>query len=78
MEHGKYFKFFTLYWGFPRGSVVKNLPANAGDVCLVPELGRFPGEGNGNPLRYSSLGDPMDRETWQPTIHEVTKESDMT
>ena len=78
MEHGNYFKFFTLYWGFPRGSVVMNLPANAGDVCLVPELGRFPGEGNGNPLRYSSLGDPMDRETWQPTVPEVTKESDMT
>ena len=73
MEHGKYFKFFTLYWGFPRGSVVKNLPANAGDVCLVPELGRFPGEGNGNPLRYSCLENSMDRDAWWATVHGVTK-----
>ena len=39
--------------GFPGGSVVKNLPANAGDVGLIPGLGRSPGEGNGNPLEYS-------------------------
>ena len=43
--------------GFP---VVKNLPANAGDVDLIPRLGRSPGEGNGNPLQYSCLGNPMD------------------
>ena len=61
MKHGKHFKFSTLYWDFPRGSVVKNLPANAGDVCLVPELGRFTGEGNGNPLQYSSLGESHGR-----------------
>ena len=47
--------------GFPGGSVVKNLPANAGDKGSIPELGRFPGEGNGNPLQYSCLGNPMDR-----------------
>ena len=51
--------------GFPGGSVVKNPPANAGDVGLIPGLGRTPGEGNGNPLQYSCLGNPMDRGTWQ-------------
>ena len=43
-------------WGFLSGSVVKNLPANAEDASLIPELGRTPGEGNGNPLQYSCLG----------------------
>ena len=47
---------------FPDGSVVKNLPVNAGDAGLIPGLGRSPGEGNGNPLQYSCLGNPMDRE----------------
>ena len=47
--------------GFPGGSVVKNLPANAGEVGSVPGLGRSPGEGNGNPLKYSCLENPMDR-----------------
>ena len=46
---------------FPGGSAVKNLPANAGDMGLVPGSGRSPGEGNGNPLQYSCLGNPMDR-----------------
>ena len=59
--------------GFPGGSVVKNLPANAGDVCLIPDLGRSPGEGNGNPLQYSCLGNPMDRGAWQAIVHGVTK-----
>ena len=40
-------------WGFPGGSEVKNLPANAGDTSLIPESGRYLGEGNGNPLQYS-------------------------
>ena len=44
----------TLGWGFPDGSVVKNPPANAGDAVLIPGSGRSPGEGNGNPLHYSS------------------------
>ena len=48
--------------GFPGGSVVKNLPANVVDVGSIPRSGRSPGEGNGNPLRYSCLGNPMDRE----------------
>ena len=43
------------------GSVVENLPANAGDLGSIPGLGRFPGEGHGNPLQYSCLEDPMDR-----------------
>ena len=58
--------------------VVKNLPANAGDVGLTPGLGKSPGEGNGNPLQYFCLGNPKDREAWQATIHGVTKESDRT
>ena len=48
-------------WGFPDGSVVMNPPADAGDVCLIPGLGRVPGEGNGNPLQYSHLENLMDR-----------------
>ena len=51
-----------LFRGFSHGSVVKNPPANAGDAGLVPEAGISPGEGNGNPLQYSCLGNPMDRE----------------
>ena len=61
----------------PGGSVVKNLIVTAGDVGLIPGLGRSPGEGNGNPLQYSSLGNPMDRGAWQATAHGVTKELDM-
>ena len=47
--------------GFPLGSVVKNSPANARDMGLTPKSGRSPGIGNGNPLQYFCLGDPMDR-----------------
>ena len=47
--------------GFPGHSGVKNLPASAGDVGLIPGSGRSPGEGNGNQLQYSYLGNPMDR-----------------
>jgi len=47
--------------GFPHGSVIKNLPANAGDADLIPGLGRSPGKGNGNPLQYFCLGNPMGR-----------------
>ena len=64
--------------GFPGVSVVRNLPANAGDVGSVSGSGRSPGEGNGTPLQCSCLENPMDRGTWQATIHGVTKESDMT
>ena len=56
--------------------MVKNLPANAGDVrdkSLIPGSGRFPGGGNGNPLWCSCLENPTDREAWQATVHRVTK-----
>ena len=52
---------YNLNWSFPGGFVVKHLPPNSRDVGLIPELGRLPGEGNGNPLQYSCLGNPMDR-----------------
>ena len=64
--------------GFPRCSVVKNPPADAEDVGVIPGLGRSPGERNGNSLYYSCLGNPMDRGAWRATVHGVTKESDMT
>ena len=64
--------------GFPGGSVVKNSPASAGNMCSVPGWGRSPGERNGNPLQYSWLGNPMDRGAWGATVHGVSKESDMT
>ena len=60
-------------WGFPGGSVVKNPPANAGDAGLIPGSGRSPGEGNGNPLQYSCLRNPMNRGAWWATIHGVAK-----
>ena len=62
--------------GFPGGSVVKNLPADvrdAGDTVSVPESERCPGEGNDNPLQYSYLGNPMDREAWQATAHVIVR-----
>ena len=54
--------------GFPAGSVVKNLPANAGDAGSIPGLGRSPGEENYTPLQYSCLGNPMNRGTWRATV----------
>ena len=61
---------------FPGGSVVKNPPANTGDEGAIPGSGRSPGEGNGNPIQYSYLENPMDREVWWATVHRVT-ESDV-
>ena len=58
---------------FSGGLVVKNLPANAGDMGSISGSGRLPGEGNGNPTRYSCLGNPMDREAWQATVQGVAK-----
>ena len=63
---------------FPGGSVVKNPPANAGDVVLIPGLGRSPGEGSGNPLQYPCMGNPIDRGAWRATAHEVAEELDTT
>ena len=59
--------------GFPGGSVVKNPPANAGDMGLNPGSGRSPREGNGNPLQHSCLGNPMERGAWQATVHRAAK-----
>ena len=65
--------------GFPVGSVVKNHPlANAGDPGSIPGTGRSLGEGNGNPLQYSCLGNPTDRGAWWTTVLGVTKELDTT
>ena len=63
----------SFHKGFPGGSLVKNPPANAGDVGLIPGLGRSPGGGPGNPLKYSCLENPMDRGAWQATVHRVAK-----
>ena len=52
---------------------VKNLPASAGDADLTPGSGRAPGEGNGNPLQYSCLENPMDRGAWQATVYGVAR-----
>ena len=62
--------------GFPGGSAIKNLPANAGDVGSIPGLGRSSGEGNGHPLQYSCLGNSMDRGAWWTTVHGVANEPD--
>ena len=58
--------------------MVKNPPANTGDAGSIPGLGRFPGEGNGNPLQCSCLEDSMDRGSWRVTVYGVKKELDMT
>ena len=62
--------------GFPGGSVLNNLPANAetaGNVSLIPGSGRSPRGGNGNPLQDSCLGNPMDEGAWWATVHGITK-----
>ena len=67
-------KITAIYWvlttwqGFPGVSVVKNLPANAGNMGLTPGPGRSPGEGNGSPLQYSCLGNPTDKGAWQANV----------
>ena len=61
--------------------MVKNLPANAGDIRdlgSIPGSGRSPGGGRGNPLQYSCLENSMDRGAWQAMVHRVNKELDMT
>ena len=63
----------NLYWGFPDGSVVRYLPANAGDTGSNPGSVRSPGVGNGNLLQYSCLENPVDRGAWQATVHRVAK-----
>ena len=77
-DYSAFKEVIKVKWGFPGGSVVKKRPANAGDAGLMPGLGRYLGEGNGNPLQYSCLGNPMVREGWKAIVHGVTKELDMT
>ena len=77
-------KYFACEWlsrwitpgflGFPGGTVVKNLPADAGDSDLIPGWGRSPGEGNGYPLQYSCLENKMDRGAWQATVHRAAND----
>ena len=64
--------------GFPGSSVVTNLPTSAGDVGVIPGLGRSPGEGNGKPLQYSCLEKPMGRGAWPAIVHGGHKVSDTT
>ena len=59
--------------GLPRGSVVKNHAGATGDTGLIPGLGRSLEGGNGNPLQYSYLENPMDRGAWQATVHGIAK-----
>ena len=59
--------------GFPGGSDGKESACNAGDLGSIPGLGRSPTEGNGNPLQYACLKNPMDRLAWRATVHGVAK-----
>ena len=81
----KHFFLFTIdqysLVGFPGDTAVNRMPANAGDTrdaFLIPGLGRSPGEGNGNPLQYSCLGNPMDRGAWQATGSQSIRHNCMT
>ena len=62
-----------VFLGFPGGSDGKESACNVGNLDSVPQLGRSPGEGHGNPLQCTSLDNPMDREVWQAIVHGVTK-----
>ena len=64
------------WWLISKESVLN--AGDTGDVGSIPGSGSSPGEGNGNPLQYSYLGNPMDRGTWWTAVHEVTQESDTT
>ena len=59
--------------GFLGGSEVKTYACNAADIGSIPELGRSPGEGNGNPLHYSCLENPMDGGAWWATVHRLQR-----
>ena len=70
------YQVLTILRDFPGSSVVKNPPANVGDVGdsgSIPGSGRSPGGGNGTPLQYTCLENPMDRGAWRTAVHRVTK-----
>ena len=69
----KYYTAVSFVEGFPGGSAVKNLPANAVDTGLLPGSGRSIEEGNGYPFQYSYLGNLMDRGAWWAIVHWVAK-----
>ena len=74
--HMTLFHTYPPWWASQAVLVVKNLPANARDkraLRSIPELGRSPGGGYGNPLQYSCLENPMDRGAWRAAVHMVTK-----
>ena len=68
MSYAKYNR-----WDFPHSSVNKKSDCSVGDLGSILRLGSYPGEGNGNPLQYSFLENPMDRRNWQATVHGVTR-----
>ena len=71
-----YFPLLVSNGGFPCGTMVKNLPYKAGDtgdLGSIPGFGRSPVGGDGNPLQYSCLENPMDRGAWRATVHGVVK-----
>ena len=72
------FRLAVLKDGLPLWCSGKESSANSGDVGLMPRSGRSPGEGNGYPLQYSCLGNPVDQGAWWATIHGVTKELNVT
>ena len=63
----------SFFTGCPRSSIGKESACSAGDLGSIPGSGRCPGEGNGNPLQYSYLENPMDRGAWQGTVHGVAR-----
>ena len=63
----------SIFYGFPGGLIVNSPLANAENTGLISGSGKSPGEGNGNPLQYLCLGNPMDRKAWQAPVHGVTK-----
>ena len=65
---------YDVRWSFPGDSVVKNLPANVEDTVEILNLRRSSGEGNGNPLQDSCLGNPMYRVVWRATVHGIIKD----
>ena len=62
-----------LEWGFLGASDLKESACSTGNLGSIPGSGRYPGEGNSNPVQYSCLGNPVDRGNWQAIAHKVTK-----